>query len=274
MTLKFVDTSHWNGTYTPHGPVVAKATEGVNYVDPQYAATKAACAKGHYVFGGYHFLDPGNILAQARHAFSVIGKSTGAMADVERSSGGSVSLAETFDFIDEYHRLGGIMEVAYVPRWYWSSVWGSPSLLGFPKRNVKIVTSDYTTYSDTGPGWTPYGGLKASDIAWWQYTDKPVDGDAFKGTAAQLGELLLPTKPTTPVYVHPAGSRTLILQTPNMDGHDVVVVQNLLKVHADGKYGPDTVSVVKRWQTTNKLTVDGKFGPQCWTRIGVKYTGK
>lgn len=268
-TLLFRDVSHYQADYMPTGPTVAKATEGDNFTDPEYAQIKARSAAKGYVFGAYHFLAAGNIAAQAAHAFAVIGTSTGCMVDVERGTGGSPTLADVLAFIDAYRRLGGILEVAYIPRWYWSGVWGSPSLLGIATRGVKVATSDYTTYSDTGPGWTPYGGLKASDIAWWQYTDKPVDGDAFKGTAAALGELLHPTKPKPPVYAHPAGSRTLRLASPPMSGHDVVVVQQKVTVHQDGLYGPDTVAAVKRWQKAHHLTVDGEVGPKTWASMGV-----
>jgi hypothetical protein len=48
------------------------------------------------------------------------------------------------------------------------------------------VSSLYTTYSDNGPGWASYGGVAP---VVWQYTDTPLDTNAFKGSVAELGDL-------------------------------------------------------------------------------------
>lgn len=201
MTLHFNDISHYQGSSFPiSGPILAKATEGTSYTDGQYANNKKKTLALGFPFGGYHFLHKGNIDAQAAHAYAVMGK-TPAMLDVEKAGDGSFpSWAETKAFILAYRKLGGIIHLAYIPKWFWRDYWGSPDMSWLALNNVALISSQYVhTYSDTGPGWDAYGGIKPKA---WQYTDGDtsrgysyglhgVDTNAFKGTQAELGDLFL-----------------------------------------------------------------------------------
>lgn len=184
MTLRFPDWSHWkdNGVPSAWPALLTKATEGTTYVDPTYAGYKGKSLIAGIPFGGYHFLDPGNVTAQANHAFSVI-KDTPAMLDVERSTGGNASWAEVKQFITTYRGLGGVLHLAYIPKWYWSGTWHSPDMSWLNDNDVALISSQYTTYSDDGPGWDTYGGVKPQI---WQYTSTPQDMNAFKGTQDEL----------------------------------------------------------------------------------------
>jgi hypothetical protein len=89
-----------------------------------------------------------------------------------------------------------------VPRWYWASpTFGAPSLAPLIQRRIVLVSSDYTAYSDDGPGWEPYGGMRPGI---WQWSDaahmngRLVDRNAFKGTVAQLRELVTTGSTTGP----------------------------------------------------------------------------
>lgn len=90
--------------------------------------------------------------------------------------------------IDAHRKLGGIMNVLYLPHWYWQ-VLGSPSLQPFIDRHMILVSSDYTAYSDKGPGWQPYGGMTPTV---WQYSDSvnfngaATDFNAYRGHAATV----------------------------------------------------------------------------------------
>lgn len=71
MTVKVIDISHWQSITSWANikasgvlAVIAKATEGTNYLDPTFANTKAACGMQGLAFGAYHFLRPGNVDAQ------------------------------------------------------------------------------------------------------------------------------------------------------------------------------------------------------------------
>jgi glycosyl hydrolase family 25 len=185
MALRFNDVSHYQGNYQPHGPTIAKATEGTSFVDDRYSTNRSRTLAGGWPFAGYHFLTTQSASAQARHAHATIG-STPAMLDVETGTTGNPSLSLTLAFIDAYRSLGGVLHLVYLPKWYWSGAWGSPSLKPLIDRGMALISSQYTTYSDDGPGWNSYGGMKP---AIWQYTSTPIDTNAFKGTQAALGDL-------------------------------------------------------------------------------------
>jgi hypothetical protein len=185
MTLRFHDVSHYQGNYHPNGPTIAKATEGTGFTDSQYSTNRSRTLAGGWPFAGYHFLTTEDASAQARHAHAVIG-STPAMLDVESGTSGNPSLSRVQAFIDAYRKLGGVLHLIYLPKWYWSDAWGSPSLKPLNERGMRLISSQYTTYSDNGPGWDAYGGMKP---VIWQYTATPIDTNAFKGTQAELGNL-------------------------------------------------------------------------------------
>jgi hypothetical protein len=185
MTLKFHDVSHYQGNYHPDGPTIAKATEGTDFVDAQYTTNKSRTLAGGWPFAGYHFLTTADANAQAGHAHAVIG-STPAMLDVETGTSGNPSWAKVKAFITAYRKLGGVLHLAYIPKWYWRDQWGSPDMSWLDDNDVALISSQYTSYSDNGPGWDPYGGMKP---AIWQYTATPIDTNAFKGTQDELGAL-------------------------------------------------------------------------------------
>jgi lysozyme len=111
------------------------------------------------------------------------------MLDAEPTGSSRPSVGDCTGFIDAYRRLGGIVNLVYLPRWYWQQL-GSPGLGGLASRKCGLVSSAYTAYSDAanGTGWMPYGGITPSI---WQYTDKhsfngqPVDFNAYRGSLAQ-----------------------------------------------------------------------------------------
>ena len=72
-TPSVVDLSHWN-TITDWTAlaksgivgVIHKVTESTNYVDPTYAPRRQQALAAGLVWGGYHFLRPGDPVAQAK----------------------------------------------------------------------------------------------------------------------------------------------------------------------------------------------------------------
>lgn len=73
--------------------------------------------------------------------------------------------------------------------------------------------------------------------------------------------------------------RNLKLTKPQMNGSDVRKAQELLSKNyfypekgaknngVDGYYGPKTKDAVKRYQSMNGLVVDGKVGPNTWSKL-------
>lgn len=182
----FRDVSNWDGDYHPTGPTFAKATQGATFTDKRFSATRTRTLAGGWPFAGYHYLDArSSTLAQARHALAVIGKSTAVMWDVEKGGGTFADLISTHD---QFVAMGGHGRLVYLPHWYWQSI-GSPDLRPLVARGLLLVSSNYPPggYSDQGPGWAPYGGMTPM---FWQYTSKPGDSDAFRGTPDQMARLL------------------------------------------------------------------------------------
>jgi len=203
MTVWFPDVSSWQaGLMVQPGTVavIAKATEGTDWRDPQFKNFKAQAAAQGSIFSGYHFLKAGNAAAQAANYWNYAG-TTPCMVDTETEGSSNPTVDDCCTFIRELTRLGGRVWADYFPYWYWRIVGGDLSRI--TALGAAIVSSHYTTYSDSGPGWQPYGG--ASPIV-WQYANnlvyggKPVDFNAFKGTVAELSQLVN-GKPgiTTPV---------------------------------------------------------------------------
>jgi hypothetical protein len=197
MTIAFPDISSYEDGLTIQPgtvAVIAKATEGTYYRDANYAEFKAQAAHVGAIFSAYHFLKAGGGAAQAEYCHAMVG-STPVMLDVETEGSSKPTVADCAAFIARMKQLGGRVWGAYFPQWYWQQVGGDLASLG-----VAIVSSNYTTYSDSGPGWAPYGGVTPMV---WQYTDalpyggQRVDFNAFKGSVAQLAALINGTIPTT-----------------------------------------------------------------------------
>jgi peptidoglycan hydrolase-like protein with peptidoglycan-binding domain len=194
MTVFYVDISSFQSGINLSGwhAVAVKASQGTGYTDPGWGTFRTHAATVGAYFFGYHFLEQGNGSGQADHYFAVAGK-TPCMIDFEPTTGSNPQLADAQAFCDRLRSRGGVCNLVYLPRWYWGNL-GQPSLNGLSGRNLHLVASQYTGYSDSGPGWAPYGGMVP---AVWQYTSTmrtggfaQVDCNAFKGTFAQLQALV------------------------------------------------------------------------------------
>jgi hypothetical protein len=196
MTIDFPDVSNNNGAIDISGApaLLAKATEGTGFVDAFYAGHRDQAHAMGIPFAGYHYLHHGNIQAQAANAFAVVGAGDPLMLDVEVVQGDA---DPTFDdvtgMVAAYRGLGGTVTLLYLPQWFWSGHWGSPDLTPLAGLGLALISSDYTTYSDTGPGWNPYGGVTPSI---WQFTNTAsfggasnVDMNAYRGTIDELRAL-------------------------------------------------------------------------------------
>lgn len=171
--------------------VVAKATEGTYYKDKYYEDFKAQAAAVGAIFSGYHFLIAGeDPVLQAKAYYAKAGK-TPCMLDVETTGNSKPGVDLVVAFIQALKGLGGRVWGVYFPKWYWEEIGGDLSRL--TRAGAVLVSSNYTTYSDGGPGWEPYGGATP---AVWQWTNalsyggQSVDFNAFKGTVAELAKLI------------------------------------------------------------------------------------
>ncbi|MBO0813637.1 MAG: hypothetical protein J2P30_00560 [Actinobacteria bacterium] len=201
MTLFYPDVSSFQAGISLAGApaVCSKVTEGTNYLNPEFRVIQAQASRLGIPFFAYHFLRAGNPTGQARWCLQAAEK-TPLMLDFEPSVSSSPTLADAKTFVDDYRALGGTCYLVYLPQWYWQQI-GSPSLLPLKNRGLHLVSSHYTTYSDTGPGWQAYGGMTP---VIWQFTNIhpfngfQIDFNAFKGTPAQLHSLVTTGKTTPP----------------------------------------------------------------------------
>jgi peptidoglycan hydrolase-like protein with peptidoglycan-binding domain/GH25 family lysozyme M1 (1,4-beta-N-acetylmuramidase) len=278
MTIFYPDISDYQAGIRLAGCVIVmvKATEGTGYTNPDYTAAKARAAEAGAFFCAYHFLHAGNGAGQASYAYSKVGSGIPLMIDCEPTynSNGTIAsapqISDVVNFVNEYRALGGTTHLLYLPHWYWQGDLGSPALTSVSDLGMLLVSSDYTTYSDTGPGWAAYGGMTP---VIWQYTSSAtlngvtnVDMNAFQGTLASFESQVTggggqssgpPAEPTLSEGATGAAVQTLQTRL-NVWGANITV---------DGNFGPATLAAVKAFQTEQNLTVDGVVGPQTWAAL-------
>jgi len=280
--ITYHDVASYQGAYNPTGPVMAKATEGTRYTNPYFRGVRDRAAARSHPFSAYHWLRHLEPKAQALYALSVVGKSIPLMMDVESAPNlPDPTLADLVEFIDEYRRLGGLVTMAYIPQWFWSGHWKSPSLKPLVDRHIALVSSNYPSngYTQNGPGWKAYGGMTPLI---WQYTSTPLDTNAIKGGLVDLkriwwfGSGTAPPPPKPPKWAMPAWPGRILTQPPQMSGKDVQTWQHgaiLLgqKIAEDGDYGPKSETACKVLQKRFGLVQDGDVGPKTWaaTRAAV-----
>ena len=276
MTIFYPDVSSFQTGISFAGCVIAmaKATENDNYTNPDYARAKVRAADAGAYFCAYHFLHAGNGAGQASYAFGAVGSEVPLMIDCEPTYGPNGAIAsapqisDVVGFITEYRALGGKTYLLYLPHWYWAGNLGQASLASVIDLGMLLVSSDYTAYSDTGPGWAPYGGMTP---VIWQYTSSAtlngvtnVDMNVYRGTLADFQ-----TQVTT------GGAQGGGTEPTLVEGDTGPAVQTLqtrlnvwgAKLTVDGDFGALTLAAVKTFQTEQKLTVDGVVGPQTWAAL-------
>jgi Glycosyl hydrolases family 25/Putative peptidoglycan binding domain len=270
MTIFYPDVASFQAGVSFSGVPIAmvKATEGTNYTNPDYGPAKIRAQEAGAFFCAYHFLQAGNGAGQADHAFSVVG-STPLMLDMETETLNGItsrpSVADAVNFVSRYRAQGGVINLLYLPRWYWASL-GSPSLAPVIELGLLLVSSNYTSYSDSGPGWESYGGMVP---VIWQYTDDAtlhgvngVDFNAYRGNLAEFQSQVT-------AGAQPGGEPML---QEGDTGAPVKTLQERLNAWGatlvvDGDFGPLTLAAVKAFQTAHHLSVDGIVGPLTWAAL-------
>ncbi|MCA9683229.1 MAG: peptidoglycan-binding protein [Myxococcales bacterium] len=57
----------------------------------------------------------------------------------------------------------------------------------------------------------------------------------------------------------------------NYSADQIRIIQHVVGVHDDGRWGPNTVEGVRKWQAANGLTADGKVGPGTYQAIAAAH---
>lgn len=303
MTIAFPDLSNWEPNLHIQPAtvaVVAKATEGNYYRDASYGRFKSEAAAVGAIFSGYHFLKAEIDAAAQADYYHAFAGSTPCMIDVETEGSSKPGVDQVLAFAARLKAAGGRAWGVYFPKWYWEQVGGDLSRL--TAAGLVLVSSSYTAYSDTGPGWAPYGGA-TPEI--WQWTDaQPYGGgscdfNAFRGTTQQLAARINGAPaPTPPPPPHPAPEPTVSLHIVQMCAREdpgkpqgqttnslqVMPVQNALvaegllsatdKRWGRGSFGSMTVAAYRAWQQRlgySGSAADGIPGHDSLTKLGAKH---
>lgn len=168
-----------------------KATEGAvgYYANPYFSAQLGRAQATGRPAVAYHYVRGTDVSGQVEAVSRVVPKSVPVVLDLE--AGGD--LVTTRALAAALRGVGYAVPLLYCPNWWLSANGGS----GQNTADIApLWSSNYTTYSDTGPGWAAYGGQTP---VLWQYTNAygaggySVDASAFRGTSDQLAALLLGT---------------------------------------------------------------------------------
>jgi hypothetical protein len=208
-TIWFPDLSHYDldrGLRLQAGTVavIVKATHGTAFLDRGFGPFRTQAGDVAAWFTAYHWLNHGDAADQAAFFWRTVGR-VPVMVDAEDTAAntgynGPLTVADIVEFVTTLRELGGTSNLGYLPHWYWQDHMGSPDLTPLARAGIGLVSSNYTTYSDTGPGWAGYGGV---DPVQWQYTDAcpyggaACDFNAFRGFLADY--IALTTKGSTDV---------------------------------------------------------------------------
>lgn len=199
MTIFFPDVSSYTPNVDPaaYPILLARATLSASVADSAYTTFKARAAASGTLFVAYHWLNHGNLAAQAQWCFQHVGPGVPLMIDAEDVAGntgynGPLTVADITGFAAQYRALGGICSLAYLPFWYWSGPMGAPHQLDqLTAAGLGLVSSNYPTngYTENGPGWAAYYQGAPAPVQ-WQYTSTPIDLNAYRGTVAQYAQLV------------------------------------------------------------------------------------
>ena len=172
--------------------VIHKATEGLAYVDPTYAARRPQAEGAGLLWGAYHFGTDADGVAQADHFLSTVGPANGAMLlalDFEaNAAGGSMTLAQAQAFVTHVQTRTGRWPGLYSGAYVKSLLGGKPDpVLG----QCWFWLAEYGPTPVVPPAWKTW--------TLWQYTDGSTgdppyawpgvgtcDRDQYNGDAAQL----------------------------------------------------------------------------------------
>lgn len=191
--LQGVDTSHWNGalnfqTLAAQGKTfcIAKATEGLNYIDNQFARSRIQAPKAGLIFGSYHFFHPKySIESQVNYFEQEIGppRKGELVPALDWETTDSVGLSVGQLKLRALTFMGLIEKIV-----------GAPPLLYFSPGFVEAL-GDMSAFERYG-AWIAHYGVarprvpvpwKSGGYTIWQYTDQNgLDLDVFNGNMDQL----------------------------------------------------------------------------------------
>lgn len=199
--IQGIDVSRWQGQVDFALVAAAgvsfcfcKATEGLQHVDPRFAANWPAIAAARLIRGAYHFARPGTDAAdQADFVFDTVRPEAGDLPivlDLEKDDGlpPAAVRAWTETFVARLRKRLGVPPIIYTGFYFWRDEAGDGDALDCPLW--------LAAYVDDPARYVPAAWERWS---FWQYTSKgsvpgiqgDVDRDAWHGDRAALEALRL-----------------------------------------------------------------------------------
>jgi lysozyme len=206
-TVQGIDVSHFQGVVdwqqvakAGMSFAFAKATEGITYVDPQFATNWAGIKAAGLVRGAYHFFEANDdATAQAQHFLATVQLVPGDLPpvlDIETTAG--VSDPQVWSGVATWLQIveqaTGRQPIIYTAPGFWNSQAPNLTLTRYP-----LWLADYAAQAVLPHGWTSW--------LFWQHSQSgsvagvtgAVDLDLFSGTLQQLQELAITGSPSPPI---------------------------------------------------------------------------
>jgi lysozyme len=174
--------------------VFIKATDGITYTDPLFAANWSGAKAAGLLRGAYHFYETNDDpAAQAENFLNVVKLEPGDLppvVDIERTKGGESAgqiVRDLQTWLDMIERATGRVPILYTGPGYWDSL-GTSAFGRYP-----LWVAEYGVQSPKLPaGWASW--------AFWQFSESgtvagiagAVDLDLFNGSLAELQALTKP----------------------------------------------------------------------------------
>lgn len=249
MNPLVIDLSHWNptpdwGALKTAGTigVIHKATEGNEYVDPCLYDRAAEASNAGLLWATYHFMRPGDMLAQMEWYLGVVDPVVGERMVLDHEDPG-VSLDDLEMACAHIFTLRPDIQLTIYSGHLIKDQLGNEKN-DFLRSNTSLWLAQYSTV----PSWP---SQVWPDWSLWQYTDceyvtgvdKPVDANQWNGDIDGLIAWMSPTSSQPPAVTAPPPLPTIVLKeqvlsTLKAGGHEVTVryepETDTLEVWVDG----------------------------------------
>jgi len=180
--LHGIDISHWQGpidwSQVPRHSakfVIAKATEGQDFTDPNYATYRAGAEARGLAWTAYHFArpdsTPNDAVLEARHFVAVAALHSGNLIpalDMEVSGGltPAALIAWTWAWLNEVYRLLGVRAMIYTRASFWQQYMNDTQEFAAGGYGLLWIAS-----WGSGPPVLPAKKWGGHGWTFWQWTD-------------------------------------------------------------------------------------------------------
>jgi lysozyme len=189
-----MDTSHYQGRPDLHAFksaggvfVIAKATQGVGYVDPEFQTTRADALAAALIFGTYHFSNWGDPVAEANYYLQHAGPRTGELVAFD-AEGAIPAGVDVVAFADAWSRTVkaavGVPPLIYMNRsWLTGHNW-APVVAD--NDGLWLAIYDGTEAQPASGAWPAVSFKQFTSTGKEPGVSGDVDVDAFFGSVAAL----------------------------------------------------------------------------------------